>query len=193
MVQYRTVPAEGASRDLTNILFMSKLQPAHRNYASQADVDVLPLPQTDQLLPLLVGAVVLVWVLTIAALLLWFMRRRQKSGSHVGVGSAPRPRPASLEDNNALHTSVAAAAAREQLHHIQNPIQRAAAKNWLNDARAVGKLGAGNQERDQRLQRAGLPRAPPPPYMAVEWAEPALQPQLGKQDNRQQGRTEFLL
>lgn len=140
---------------------------------------------------------IVVWVLTVAALLLWFIRRRRKSGSPAsGVGT--QLQPPSLKGNNALHNSVAAAAAaaaREQLNHIQNPIQRAAAKNWLNDARATGKLAGDNQERDKRLQKARLPRAPPPPYSLVEWAEPTVQQQLqlGKQDNRQRSRTEFLL
>lgn len=141
---------------------------------------------------------IVVWVLTVAALLLWFIRRRRKSASPASsVGT--QLQPPSLEGNNALHNSVAAAAAtaaaREQLNHIQNPIQRAAAKNWLNDARTTGKLAGDNQERDKRLQKARLPRAPPPPYSLVEWAEPTVQQQLqlGKQDNRQRSRTEFLL
>lgn len=138
-------------------------------------------------------------MLTVATLLLWFIRRRRKSGSPASSVGTQR-QPPSLEGNNALHNSVAAAAAaaaaaREQLNHIQNPIQRAAAKNWLNDARATGKLAGDDQERDKRLQEARLPRAPPPPYSLVEWAEPTVQQQLqlGKQDNRQRSRTEFLL
>ncbi|XP_075904907.1 protein jagged-1a-like isoform X2 [Nelusetta ayraudi] len=149
----------------------------------------------DHLLPLLVGTVIVVWMLTVATLLLWFIRRRRKSGSPASsVGT--QLQPPSLEGNNALHNSeAAAAAARERLNHIQNPIQRAAAKNWLNDARATGKLAGDDQERDKRLQEARLPRAPPPPYSLVEWAEPTVQQQLqlGKQDNRQRSRTEFLL
>lgn len=152
---------------------------------------VLPPTSTDHLLPLLISTTILVWLLTVAALLLWFIRRRRKPGSPASRISA-QLQPPSLEDNNALHHGVAAAmAAREQLNHIQNPIQRVVAKNWLNDARATGKLGSDNQDRDKRLQKARLPRAPPPPYSLVEWV--AQQQQLGKQDNRQQSRTEFLL
>lgn len=136
---------------------------------------------------------IVVWVLTAAILLLWLIRRRRKSGSPASTVNAQLQSP-SLEDNNALHNSTVAAAAREQLNHIQNPIQRAAAKNWVNDARATGKLCGENQERDKRLQKARLPRALPPPYSLVEWATPTLQmQQLGKQDNRQRSRTEFLL
>lgn len=138
----------------------------------------------------------MVWVLTATVLLLWFIRRRRKSGSPVGSVD-PQLQSLSLQDNNALHNSTVAAAAREQLTHIQNPIQMAAAKNWLNDARAAGKVGGENQEQDKRLQKARLPRAPP--YSLVEWARPTPQQpqqqqlQLRKQDNRQCRRTEFLL
>lgn len=174
---------------------MCELAEARWQNPAAAGVDFLLPTCTDRLLPLLVGTLIVVWVLTATILLLWFIRRRRKSGSTVGSPTGTvEAQLQSLEDNNALHNSTVAAAAREQLNHIQNPIQRAAAKNWLNDARATGKLGDENQERDKRLQKPRLPRASPPPYSLVEWAAATLQTQpLGKQDNRQRSRTEFLL
>lgn len=159
-------------------------------------------------MPLLICAVVAVWVLAVAAMLLWCLRRRRKPGSHTGVGTQPSPSPPTSEDNNALHNSVAAA--REHLNHIKNPIEKATPnlqhllqhhvcqdKNSVN-AR-VGKPDVGGQsdddQMDKRLQKARFPRAPPPPYSLVDWGERAPH-RTSKQDNRQLqslSRTEFIL
>ncbi|XP_033480646.2 protein jagged-1a isoform X1 [Epinephelus lanceolatus] len=167
-------------------------------------------PNADHLVPLLVSVVIVVWVLAIASMLLWCVRRRRKQSAHTGVStqSAASLAPAT-EDNNALHNSVSAA--REQLNHIKNPIEKNPPNqhhqhhhhllhhHLCEDKNAVNakirKSDTGSQsdedEMDKRLQKARFPRAPPA-YSLVDWEERPPHCTTGKpphwtskQDNRQ--------
>ncbi|XP_042372480.1 protein jagged-1a-like [Plectropomus leopardus] len=175
----------------------------------------------DRLVPLLVSTVIAVWALAIASMLLWCVRRRRKQSAHTGVSTqlAASLAPAA-EDNNALHNSVSAA--REQLNHIKNPIEKNPPNHrdhhlllhhhLCEDKNAVNakirRSDAGSQsdedEMDKRLQKARFTRAPPA-YSLVDWEERPLQRSTGKpphwtskQDNRQlqtqsANRTEFIV
>ncbi|GLD67734.1 protein jagged-1a-like protein [Lates japonicus] len=77
----------------------------------------------DYLVPLLVSVVIVVWALAVASMLLWCVKRRRKQSAHTGVSTqASSSLAPAVEDNNALHNSVSAA--REQLNHIKNPIEK---------------------------------------------------------------------
>ncbi|XP_035516026.1 protein jagged-1a-like [Morone saxatilis] len=157
----------------------------------------------DHLVPLLVSVVIVVWALAITSMLLWCVRRRRKQSAHTGVSTQPPP-PSSMvpaaEDNNALHNSISAA--REQLNHIKNPIEKNPPnhhqhhlllhhhhlredKNSVNAK--IRKSDTGSQsdeeEMDKRLQKARFPRAPPA-YSLVDWEERPPH-WTSKQDNRQ--------
>ncbi|KAG7236916.1 hypothetical protein INR49_000128, partial [Caranx melampygus] len=162
--------------------------------------------------PLLVSVVIVVWALAVALMLLWCVRRRRKSSAHTGVSAQAPPSVApAVEDNNALHNSVSAA--REQLNHIKNPIEKNPANpqhpqhhlllhhHLYEDKNAVNakvkKSEGGSQsdedEVDKRLQKARFPRAPPA-YSLVDWEERPPHRTAGrppphwsnKQDNRLQ-------
>uniref|UniRef100_A0A8C4HS43 Delta-like protein n=1 Tax=Dicentrarchus labrax TaxID=13489 RepID=A0A8C4HS43_DICLA len=137
----------------------------------------------DHLVPLLVSVVIVVWALAITSMLLWCMRRRRKQSAHTGVSTQP--------------------AAREQLNHIKNPIEKNPPnhhqhhlllhhhhhlredKNSVNAK--IRKSDTGSQsdedEMDKRLQKARFPRAPPA-YSLVDWEERPPH-WTSKQDNRQ--------
>ena len=131
----------------------------------------------------------------------WCVRRRRKQ-THTGVSTAAAA--ASLappaEDNNALHNSVSAA--REQLHHIKNPIEKNTPNHQHHHKNAVNakirRSDTGSQsdedELDKRLQKARFPRAPPA-YSLVDWEERPPHHWTSKQDNRRQrvDRTEFIV
>ncbi|TKS67962.1 Protein jagged-1a [Collichthys lucidus] len=173
----------------------------------------------DHLVPLLVSVVIVVWVLAIASMLLWCVRRRRKQSAHMGVNTQPLSSLApAAEDNNALHNSISAA--REQLNHIKNPIEKnppnhqhhhlllhhhhlCEDKNSVNAK--IRKSDTGSQsdedEMDKRLQKARFPRAPPA-YSLVDWKERGAPHRTGehwtnKQDNRQlqsqSNRMEFIV
>lgn len=182
-------------------------------FQSEVFADLSFSPSSDHLVPLLVSTVIVVWALAIVSMLLWCVRRRRKQSAHTGVStqlSSSSLAPAT-EDNNALHNSVIAA--REQLNHIKNPIEKnppnqhhqqqqhhlllhhhlCEDKNSVNSK--IRKSDAGSQsdedEMDKRLQKARFPRAPPA-YSLVNWEErPHLHPTgrpphwSSKQDNRQ--------
>lgn len=166
----------------------------------------------DHLVPLLVSVVIVVWLTAVASMLLWCVRKRRKSSSaHTGVSAQALPPAAApaAEDNNALHNSVGAAA-REQLNHIKNPIEKLQHhhqqqhqlllhhhhhhlyedKNAINAKirKSDGGGGDGSQsdedEVDKRLQKARFPRAPPA-YSLVDWEERRPH-RTSKQDNRLQ-------
>lgn len=165
----------------------------------------------DYLVPLLVSAVIVVWALAIALMLLWCVRRRRKQSSHTGVSTQAALASVSLapaaEDNNALHNSVSTA--REQLNHIKNPIEKNTPnhqhhqlllhhhlcedKNSVNAKIRKSDTGSQSEEDevDKRLQKARFPRAPPA-YSLVDWEEQPPHHTTGKpphwtskQDNRQ--------
>ncbi|XP_038550471.1 protein jagged-1b-like [Micropterus salmoides] len=177
----------------------------------------------DHLMPLLVSAVIVVWVLAIASMLLWCVRRRRKQSTHAGVSAQASSLASVVEDNNTLHNSVSTA--REQLNHIKNPIVKNPGihhhqhhhllllhhhlcedKNSVN-AR-IRKSDTGSQsdedEMDKRLQKARFARAPQS-YSLVDWEEPPPHHTTGKpphwtskQDNRQLqsqsvNRTEYIV
>lgn len=182
-------------------------------FQSEVFADLSFSPSSDHLVPLLVSTVMVLWALAIVSMLLWCVRRRRKQSAHTGVSTQPSSSLApTAEDNNALHNSVIAA--REQLNHIKNPIEKnppnqhhqqqqqhhlllhhhlCEDKNSVNVK--IRKSDAGSQsdedEMDKRLQKARFPRAPPA-YSLVNWEE---QPHLhltgrpphwsSKQDNRQ--------
>lgn len=170
----------------------------------------LSLRPADHLVPLLVSVVIVVWVLAIASMLLWCVRRRRKQSAHTGVNTQPLASMAPpAEDNNALHNSISAA--REQLNHIKNPIEKnppnhqhhhhlllhhhhlCEDKNSVNAKIRKSDTGSqsGEEEMDKRLQKARFPRAPPA-YSLVDWEERDPHRMTGKhphwtnkQDNRQ--------
>ncbi|XP_074517911.1 protein jagged-1a-like isoform X2 [Halichoeres trimaculatus] len=173
----------------------------------------------DHLMPLLVSVLVFVWALAVVSLSLWCMRRRRKQSAHTGVSTQGAPSSSvapAAEDNNALQNSISAA--REQLRHIKNPIEkRTASYNHQNhqnhqhrlceDKNAINartrKSDTGSQsdedEMDKRLQKARFARAPPA-YSLVDWENrPSLHkvPEWScKQDNRQRqsvNRSEFIV
>lgn len=94
-----------------------------------------PHSTTDYLVPLLVSVVIVVWVLVLASMFLWCVRRRRKQSSHAGSnpvnpmssssGSSASSSLATSEENNAVNN------AREQLHQIRNPIEKNANANAL--------------------------------------------------------------
>ncbi|KAM9856484.1 protein jagged-1a-like [Aulostomus maculatus] len=155
----------------------------------------------NHLVPLLVSVVIVAWALTVTSALLWCLRRRRKQSTHTGVSTlVSSPSAPAAEDNNALHNSVGAA--REQLKHIRNPIEKNQHKHLIHQhvyedknctnaktRRAERRsLTEEEEEADKRLQKA---RAPPA-YWLVDWEERSLQnttskPLLrtSKQDNRQ--------
>lgn len=164
-----------------------------------------PFSSADHLVPLLVSVVIVIWALAVASMLLWCVRRRRKQSTHTGVStqaSAITPPPA--EDNNALHNSVMAA--REQLNHIKNPIEKNPQHHLLihhhhlyedkNSVNAkIRKSDTGSlsedEEVDKRLQKARFPRAPPA-YSLVDREDRPPHHSTGrpphwtsKQDNRQ--------
>lgn len=168
---------------------------------------------SDHFVPLLVSVVIVVWVLAVASMLLWCMRRRRKQSAHTGVSTQPSSSSSSApaaEDNNALHHSVGAA--REQLNHIKNPIEKNPPnhhhhhqhhlllhhhlcddKNSINANIRKPETGSQSDEDeiDKRVQKARFARAPPA-YSLVDWEErPPLRMTgkaphwTSKQDNRQ--------
>ncbi|XP_059187905.1 protein jagged-1a-like [Centropristis striata] len=172
--------------------------------------------------PLLVSAVVVVGALLITSVLLWCVRRRRrKQSAHTGVSTQAAAAAAALsaaaEDNNALHSNVSAA--REQLNHIKNPIERnlpshqhhllhqhhhhhrlCEDKNAINAK--IRKSDAGRQsegsEMDKRLQKARFPRTHPPAYSQVDWEERRHTASkhahwTHKQDNRTQQSAELIV
>lgn len=162
-------------------------------------------------MPLLVSVLIVVWALVIASMLLWCVRRRRKQSAHAAVGTQPSSSSSApaAEDNNALQNSVSAA--REQLNHIKNPIDKNPPNHHLHhhphllhhhlceDKNSVNakirRSDTGSQsdedEMDKRVQKARFPRAPPA-YSLVDWEErppcrtPGQPPHwTSKRDNRQ--------
>uniref|UniRef100_A0A7N8XXP7 Delta-like protein n=1 Tax=Mastacembelus armatus TaxID=205130 RepID=A0A7N8XXP7_9TELE len=162
--------------------------------------------QAHHLVPLLVSVAIVIWALAVASTLLWCVRRRRKHNAHTGVSTQVSSSLApTAEDNNALHNSVSAA--REQLNHIKNPIEKNPPSHHLlllhhrlyEDKNAINarsrKSDAGSQsdedEVDKQLQKSRFPRAPPA-YSLVDWEERPPHHTTGKpphwtskQDNRQ--------
>uniref|UniRef100_A0A3Q1EF22 Delta-like protein n=1 Tax=Acanthochromis polyacanthus TaxID=80966 RepID=A0A3Q1EF22_9TELE len=171
----------------------------------------------DHLVPLLVSMIVVVWVLAMASVLLWCVRRRRKQNTHTGVSTqASSSLAPAVEDNNALHNSINSA--REQLNHIKNPIEKNPPSHhqqhrllfhryFYEDKNSVNakirKPDSGSQseedEVDKRLQKARFPVAPPA-YSLVEWEERTPHPTASKppqwtskQDNRSVNRVEYIV
>lgn len=146
--------------------------------------------------------------------MLWCVKRRRKQSAHTGVSTqASSSLAPATEDNNALHNSVSAA--REQLNHIKNPIEKNPPnhhqqqqqqhhhlllhhhlyedKNSVNAKirKSDSSSQSDEEEVDKRLQKARFARAPPA-YSLVDWEERPPHHTTGKtphwtskQDNRQ--------
>uniref|UniRef100_A0A8C7ZLS3 Jagged canonical Notch ligand 1 n=1 Tax=Oryzias sinensis TaxID=183150 RepID=A0A8C7ZLS3_9TELE len=150
------------------------------------------------LMPLLVSMVILVWALAVGSVLLWCLKRR-KPGGHTGViTQAPSPSGPAAEDNNALHNSVSAA--REQLNHIKNPIEKKPPnhhphllhhhlcedKNSVNFKTCKSESSGSQSEEDEvekKLQKRRFPLAPPAYSPRHVRSKPPHW--TNKQDNRQ--------
>lgn len=172
-------------------------------------------PPTESLLPLLVSMVMVAWALAIFSILLLCLFRRRKQHAHTGVSTqaeaatlyAPAP-----EDNNALHNSMCAA--REQLNHIKNPIEKNPVahhnqnqhqhllhQNLYEDKNSIiaktrrSDTGSQSDEDDADKRNARLSRSPPA-YSLVDWDQTKTQLWTFKQDNRQlqnAKRAEFMV
>ncbi|XP_034450227.1 protein jagged-1a-like isoform X2 [Hippoglossus hippoglossus] len=164
--------------------------------------------RNDLLVPLLVSVAIAIWVLSVASMLQWCLKRRRKQSVHTAVSTqASSSLAATAEENNALHNSVSAA--RDQLNHIKNLIEKNPPnhhqhllllhhhhlhkdQNSVNAKIRKSDTGSqsGNDKVDKRLQKGRFPRAPPA-YLLVDWEE--CPPNLptgsklwtNKQDNRQ--------
>uniref|UniRef100_A0A3P9MGT0 Delta-like protein n=1 Tax=Oryzias latipes TaxID=8090 RepID=A0A3P9MGT0_ORYLA len=151
------------------------------------------------LMPLLVSMVILVWALAVGSVLVWCLKRR-KPGGHTGViTQAPSPSGPAAEDNNALHNSVSAA--REQLNHIKNPIEKKPPnphhhhllhhhlcedKNSVNFKTCKSESSGSQSDEDEvekKLQKRKFPLAPPAYSPRHVRSKPPHW--TNKQDNRQ--------
>lgn len=114
-------------------------------------IQYLP-PISDYLMPVLVSAASVIWVLAFILAALWCVKRRCKRDSDsMGNGYAPAM-PATPEDNNTANNT------REQLNQIRNHLE----KNTVS-----GKIGEDEDDAERRLlkgwrpaERAGLDAAP---------------------------------
>ncbi|CAB1437992.1 unnamed protein product [Pleuronectes platessa] len=134
----------------------------------------------DLLVPLLVSVAIAIWVLSVASMLQWSLKRRRKQSVHFEVSTQASSTPAAAaEENNALNNSVSAA--RDQLNHIKNLIEINPPnhhhhlhkdQNSINAKFRKSDTGSqsGNDEVDNRLQKGRFPRAPPA-YLLVDWEE----------------------
>uniref|UniRef100_A0A3P9JJ03 Delta-like protein n=1 Tax=Oryzias latipes TaxID=8090 RepID=A0A3P9JJ03_ORYLA len=157
-----------------------------------------PSQDPSYLMPLLVSMVILVWALAVGSVLLWCLKRR-KPGGHTGViTQAPSPSGPAAEDNNALHNSVSAA--REQLNHIKNPIEKKPPnhhhhllhhhlcedKNSVNFKTCKSESSGSQSDEDEvekKLQKRRFPLAPPAYSPRHVRSKPPHW--TNKQDNRQ--------
>ncbi|XP_017571984.2 protein jagged-1a [Pygocentrus nattereri] len=148
--------------------------------------------QNEYLVPVLVSVVTVIWLMALASVLLWFVRRRRKQNGSTTATSHASPSPMSTaEDNNAANN------AREHLNQIKNHIEKNQASNGndkLNgdDKNAViAKIRTHfsetpssqpdeDMDTDKRLHKARFPRQPT--YTLVDRDEqPCLNGMAGKQ------------
>ncbi|KAG7486914.1 jagged-1a-like isoform X1 [Solea senegalensis] len=171
----------------------------------------------DFLVPLLVSMVIVVWVLAVALMSLWCLKRHRKLSTRTGI--SVQTSTSLTDDNNALHSSVSSAP--EQLNHIKNCIEKNRANHQqqklfhlrhnhhhhqrrLNEDKnaiiaKVRKSDGGSQlgedEVDKRLQKARSSREPLE-YSLVNFEERHHRHWTDKQDNRQLrsvNRAEFIV
>ncbi|XP_008314690.1 LOW QUALITY PROTEIN: protein jagged-1a [Cynoglossus semilaevis] len=166
----------------------------------------------DTLLSLLVSVVMVLWALMVTSMMLLCLRRRNKQSAPAGVSlQVSAVVTHEMEDNNALHRSMSAA--REQLNHIKNPIEKNLTPNheccrqhhhrlYQDKNRHINakirRPGPGNQsepikdELDKSQRTVGFSRA----QCSPEEQEEQLPKQwTNKQDNRKMTpcRAEFLV
>lgn len=122
----------------------------------------------DYLVPVLVSVATVIWVLALAWVALWCVRRRRKqnaSATATGYASAPSAVP-TAEDNNAANN------ARENLHQIKNRIEKNAVSAKIGQQKLPPQEMATPEDdldTEKRLHKARFPRRPV--YAPVECDE----------------------